>query len=144
MVVLDEQDQAIIDVLKKNARLSIRGVARKSGVPAATVYSRIKKMESRGIIEGYTVLLNQEKLGKETMAYVLIKTLPKADYTSMMHDMAAHEEVEDIGAVSGEFDIVLKVRTSSIKSLDRFVFTYLKKFPDVSQTQTLIVFSGWK
>jgi len=144
MDALDKQNKAIIDVLKKSGRLSTRDIAKKSGVPAATVYKRMKKMEGEGIIEGYTVVLNQEKLGRETMAYMLIRTKPGADYTTMMDDITKHEEVEDIAAISGDFDIILKVRTSSMKELDHFIFNYLRKFPDVTQTQTLMVFRGGK
>jgi len=144
MEVLDKQDKAIIDVLKENARLSTREISKKSGVPAATVYKHMKKMEKEGIIEGYTVLLNKEKLGKTLLAYVVIRTKPGADYTSMMTDMKKHEEIEDIGAIAGEWDIILKVRTSNIQELDNTVFNYLRKFPDITQTQTIIVMRGWK
>ena len=99
-------------------------------------------MEEEGIIEGYTVVLNQEKLGRETLAYMLIRTKPGADYTTMMDDITKHEEVEDIAAISGDFDIILKVRTNNMKELDQFIFNYLRKFPDVTQTQTLMVFRG--
>lgn len=144
MDALDKQNKAIIDVLKKSGRLSTRDIAKKSGVPAATVYKRMKKMEEEGIIEGYTVVLNQEKLGRETLAYMLIRTKPGADYTTMMDDITKHEEVEDIAAISGDFDIILKVRTNNMKELDQFIFNYLRKFPDVTQTQTLMVFRGGK
>ena len=62
----------------------------------------------------------------------------------MMNDIVKHEEVEDIGAIAADFDIILKIRTSNMKELDKFIFEYLRKFPDVTQTQTLMVFRGWK
>ena len=126
MDALDKQNKAIIDVLKKSGRLSTRDIAKKSGVPAATVYKRMKKMEEEGIIEGYTVVLNQEKLGRETLAYMLIRTKPGADYTTMMDDITKHEEVEDIAAISGDFDIILKVRTNNMKELDQFILIILE------------------
>lgn len=144
MITFDETDATIIDVLKKNARLSTREIGKKSGIPAATVYKRMKKMEKNGIIERYTVVLDKEKLGKETVAYVLVRTKPGANYTEMMKDITKHEEVEDIAAIAGEFDILLKLRTKSINDLDAFIFNYLRRFPDITQTQTLIVFRGGK
>ncbi|MBI5047215.1 Lrp/AsnC family transcriptional regulator [Candidatus Micrarchaeota archaeon] len=146
MTSLDKTDVAILDVLRDNARLSTREISRKSGVPPATVYNRMKKMEEEKLIEGYTVLLNKAKLGKDTSAYILIRAKPGADHSAIMKDLQSNPAVEDIGAVSGEFDIIVKVCTSGIKELDHFIFEYLRKFPDVTQTQTMLIFrsGNWK
>ncbi len=61
----------------------------------------------------------------------------------MMMDMEKREEVEDMGALAGQFDIILKVRVRSIQDLDNLVMQYIRKFPEVAQTQTLIVFKHW-
>ena len=144
MEKLDDTDWKIVSELKRDSRLSSRELAKRTKLSSATINRHIRKMEKRGIIEAYTLTLNYEKLGKETLAYVLVRTKPGADYTSMMKDMMKHEEVEDIGAIAGEFDIIVKIRVGSIKELDGFVFNYLRKFPDITQTQTLIVMRGWK
>ncbi len=144
MYKLDETDVAILDVLRKNARLSTREIAKKSRVPAATVYKRMKKLENDGVIEGYSAIINNDKLGKDTLAYILVRTKPEADYTSMMKDIKTQEGVEDIAALAGEFDIFLKVRTRSVKELDAFVFRYLRRFQEVTQTHTMVVFRRWE
>lgn len=144
MVELDEADWKIINALKKDSRLSARELAKRTKISSATINRRVRRLEESGVIEGYTLSLNQEKLGRETLAYLLIRTKPGADYTAMMNDIVKHEEVEDIGAIAGDFDIILKVRTANMKELDKFIFEYLRKFPDVTQTQTLMVFRGWK
>ncbi len=143
MINLDETDASIIDVLRGNARLSTREIAKKSGIPAGTVYKRMKRLETDGIIKGYTVTLDNEKIGKDTLAYILVRTRPEADYSSMMKDITKHEGVEDVAALAGEFDIFVKIRTKSIKKLDEFVFRYLRRFQEVTQTHTMIVFRQW-
>ncbi|MBI5222831.1 Lrp/AsnC family transcriptional regulator [Candidatus Micrarchaeota archaeon] len=144
MEQLDDVDWKIIHELKRDSRLSARELSKITKFSSATINRRVRKLEDLGIIEAYTLALNYEKLGKETSAYVLVRTKPGADYTSMMKDMTKREEVEDIGAIAGEFDIIIKIRVASIKELDQFVFNYLRKFPDITQTQTLIVMRGWK
>lgn len=143
MYKLDDTDNAILDVLNANARLSTREIAKKSGVPPATVYKRMKKLEKDGVIERYQVVLNNEKLGRDTLAYILVRMRPDADYTAMMKEITKHQGVEDIAALAGEFDVFLKVRTSSVKELDKFVFRYLRKFQDITQTHTMVVFRRW-
>ncbi len=144
MRTLDKTDVAILDVLKKNARLSTRQIARKSGVPPATVHKRMRKLEAEGIIRNYTVDVDRAKLGLDILAYILVKIKPATDYTSMMKDMEKHEEVVDMGALAGQFDIILKINVGSIRELDDFVMQYVRKFDEVAQTQTLIVFKHWQ
>jgi DNA-binding Lrp family transcriptional regulator len=60
------------------------------------------------------------------------------------YNMAELEEIEDVGAIAGQFDIIIKLRVANTHEFDEFVFNYLRKFPEVIQTQTLIVMRGWK
>lgn len=140
MYAADKTDKVILAVLKKNARLSTREIAKKSGVPPATVYKRMKRMEAEGIIKGYAVMLDQEKLGKGVVAFILIKAKPGAEYEAMKKVIIPHEGVEDIATLAGEFDVIVKIRVGSMKELDNFVLETIRKMPDVMQTQTLIVF----
>jgi Lrp/AsnC family transcriptional regulator for asnA, asnC and gidA len=139
---LDESDWKIIRALKKDSRLSNRELAKITKISTATINRRTRRLQDNRVIEGYTILLNNEKIGKEILAYLLIRARPGANYTAMMDEIGKREEVEDICAVAGEFDIILKVRVCSIKDLDHFLFEYLNKVPDVMQTQTLMVFRG--
>jgi len=60
---LNETDQKILKVLLEDARFSSRQIAKNVGVSVGTVLSRIKKMEDEGLIKGYSVLIDHEKLG---------------------------------------------------------------------------------
>lgn len=144
MEQLDDTDWNIIKELKRDSRLSARELAKITGFSSATINRRLRKLEDMKVIKGFTLELDYQKLGKELLAYVVIRTKPGADYTSMMNDMKKHDEIEDIGAIAGEWDIILKVRASNIQELDKLVFNYLRKFPEITQTQTLIVMRGWK
>ncbi|MCI0504432.1 Lrp/AsnC family transcriptional regulator [Candidatus Micrarchaeota archaeon] len=143
MYEIDKTDTAIIGILKDNARLSVRQISKKCGVPSATVHKRMLKLENEGVIERYSAVINKAKLGKETIAYVLVRIKPEADYTSMMEQVEKREEVEDMSALAGQFDLILKIRVRSIPELDAFVMRYLRKFKEVAQTQTLVVFRHW-
>ncbi len=144
MEPLDEIDKRIITELKKDCKLTEKQVSELVKISPATAHRRIKKLEEEKVIQRYTIDTDYEKLGKTLLAYVLVRTKPGADYTTMMTDMKKHDEIEDIGAVAGEWDIILKIRATDIKELDNEVFNYLRKFPEITQTQTLIVMRGWK
>ena len=58
---INEKDRKILDVLKKNAKLTTSQISKKTNIPITTVHNRIKKLEQQEIIKGYTIVLNQEK-----------------------------------------------------------------------------------
>lgn len=140
MDTLDEKDYGILEVLKLNSSLSIKQISKKTGIPIATVHNRIKRMKDKGIITGYTINIDKAKLGKKMVAYVLIKAAPKADHIDILEKVVKHEAVEDGSAITGAFDVILKIRLSDIEELDKFVLKYLRTFAEIAETQTMIAF----
>lgn len=140
MVEIDEKDKTILETLKNDSSLSMQKIARKTGIPVATVHHRIKKLIGDGIIQKYTVVVDKAKLGKQLVAYVLVKATPKSDHIVLLEKLIKHEDVEDGSAITGAFDVLLKVRLQSIEELDQFVLKYLRTFDEIAQTETIIAF----
>ncbi|HIL50486.1 MAG TPA: winged helix-turn-helix transcriptional regulator, partial [Candidatus Poseidoniales archaeon] len=63
ITVLDETDRRIIEVLERDARTSLRKIAGEVGVALGTVSNRVRKMEEKGIITGYRVMLDSDRVG---------------------------------------------------------------------------------
>ena len=81
MYKIDDSDKSIIEVLKYNSKLSTIAIAKKTGIPPATVNRRIKKMLQFGVIKNFSVILDYEKIGLATSAYILVRSTPGAyDY----------------------------------------------------------------
>lgn len=139
---IDDRDHAILDVLKENSALSIGKIARKTGIPIATVHNRIKRMKAQGIIAKYTVKLDAAKLGKKMVAYVLIKAAAKSDHIKLLHAISKHAAVEFGSAVTGAFDLIIVVRVADVDELNGVVLKYLRTFDAVAETQTMIAFES--
>lgn len=139
---LDEKDLTILDVLKENSSLSIQKIAKKTGIPIATVHNRIKHMKAEEIISRYTIKINHAKLGKKMVAYTLIKAAPKSDHIKLLHAITKHAAVEFGSAVTGAFDLILVVRVADIDELNSIVLKYLRTFGEVAETQTMIAFES--
>jgi len=142
MIKIDDADVTVIRALKKNARMSVQRIARETGLAKATVHRRIRKLEKSNIIRGYTAVLNREQLGKDIIAYILIRTAPAADYSVMLESVKNRDEVEDIAAIAGDFDVLIKVSVKNIKELNNFVLEYVRKLPSVTHTQTIMAFQN--
>ena len=137
---LDEKDMAIMDVLKENSGLSIQKIAKKTGIPIATVHNRIKRLREGGVIQRYTIIIDKAKLGRKMTAHIHIKCVPKVDHIALLEKIMKHGLVEDGSAVAGEYDLLLKVRVKDMEELNELVLKYLRTYDEISQTETMIAF----
>lgn len=142
---MDGKDTAILSVLKENAKLSTQQVAKQTRIPITTVHNRIKKLKKDGVIKGYTVVLDNKKVGKPLAAFILItvdykllKEIKKSQY-ELAQQLLRHPGVESSAMITGASDIIIKVRFGSIDELNGFVTVYLRNVQGVEKTQTAIV-----
>ena len=142
MAGIDDKDMHILEVLKRNAKLSINKIAKKTGIPVATVHHRIKKLEADGVIEGYTVKIDKKKLGRNVVGYILIKvnypTGEHIDQEEIIQRLSKHEYVDDASTLTGDVDIILKFSVPSIDELNKFLLKYIRELKGVGETKTLI------
>jgi DNA-binding Lrp family transcriptional regulator len=115
--VLSEADQALITLLRENARASTAELARRLGVSRTTVQSRIERLEQRGIISGYGVKLSPDYEQGLVKAHVLLTVAPKAA-DAVVRSLRMLTEVRTVHSVSGTFDMIVVVEAPSIRDLD--------------------------
>lgn len=114
---MSNPDQALISLLRENARASTAELARRLGVSRTTVQSRIDRLEERGIITGYGVRLSSEYEKGLVRAHVLLTVTPKlAD--KVVRSLKALSPVRALHSVSGSFDMIVIVESPSISDLD--------------------------
>lgn len=113
-------DNALIALLRENARASVADLARRLGVSRTTVQSRIERLEARGIIAGYGVRLAPDYERGLVRAHVLLTVTPKlAD--RVVRDLKALAQVRTLHSVSGSFDMIVIVESPSIGDLDALI-----------------------
>ena len=139
---LDETDVKILKVLTVDARLSSRQIAKKCGVSIGTALSRIKRMESEDIIKGYTVLLDQEKLGYELTVVTEI-TVSKGRLLETENEIARIPNVCCVYDLTGLTDAAIVAKFKSREDLSRFT-KHLLSLPHVERTNTHVVLTTLK
>jgi DNA-binding Lrp family transcriptional regulator len=115
--VLSEADQALITLLRENARASTAELARRLGVSRTTVQSRLERLEARGVIVGYGVRLSSDYEQGLVKAHVLLTVAPKAA-DAVVRSLRMLTEVRTVHSVSGTFDMIVVVEAPSIRDLD--------------------------
>ncbi len=144
--MLDEKDLAILDILKKDSRRSTKAIASELEMPRATVHERIKRMVEKGIIRGFTVKLDHTKMGMPITAFILISFLPEPTISqrNLAQDIAMMEGVQEVHLISGEYDILVKVRGASMESIGSLVIDRIRMLRGVGRTLTCSSFAAVK
>jgi len=136
---LDGVDRQLIAALQVNARESVATLARKLGIARTTVTSRLARLERNGVIVGYGVRLAQRALTGGLQAYVGITVQPKAG-RDVLKRLGAMAQIQQLSAVSGEFDYVAWLHTDSPEALDELL-DQIGALEGVDKTTTSIILS---
>src|SRR3989339_501941 len=139
---IDKTDVEILRVLEKNARLSLRKIAKKVGVSVATVMHRVNKLENEGIIRKYIALLDYDKLGYELEAVISVD-VAKGKLFEVEKKIATDPSVHAVYDITGHFDVIVIARFKTRKSLDTFV-KKIQTYDFVEKTETAIVLNTIK
>lgn len=139
---LDETDVKILRALTIDSRLSSRQIAKQCSVSVGTVLTRLKRMESQGIIKGYSALLDHEKLGYE-LTVVSEITVSKGRLLEVENEIARLPNVCCVYDVTGLIDAVIIAKFKSREELSKFTKRLLS-IPHVERTNTHVVLTTVK
>ena len=139
---LNETDLKILQVLLEDARFSSRQIAKKVGVSVGTVLSRIKKMEEEGLIKGYSVIMDHEKIGYQ-LTVVMEITVSKGRLIEMENEIAKINNVCSVYDVTGLTDAFIIAKFKSREELGRFTKRLLA-LPYIERTNTHVVLTTVK
>jgi DNA-binding Lrp family transcriptional regulator len=139
---LNETDKKILKNLLEDARFSSRQIAKNVGVSVGTVLSRIKKMEEDGLIKGYSVILDHEKLGYELTVVTEI-TVSKGRLTEMENEIAKIPNVCGVYDVTGLTDAIIIAKFKTREDLGKFT-KQLLALPYIERTNTHVALTTVK
>jgi len=137
----------LITLLKQNARFSNEQLASMLGISANEVDERIKKLEEDGIIKGYSVIVDENRIEKNmVIANIELKVTPQRDcgFDEMARTIMMYDEVESISLMSGSYDLSVTVKGNDLKSIALFVSQRLATIEGVLSTATHFVLKTYK
>lgn len=138
---MDEIDVKLIRLLSENARQTWADLATELGLSRPAIAERVKKLEEKGIINGYTVKVNPKAFGIHLTAFIFVilnNYSKKEEFFEIVNDI---HEVMEAHHIAGNDDFILKVRCKSIEDLDDLICNKFKQLDIVDKTRTNVVLS---
>ncbi len=114
---LDELDKRILRKLQQDATISYKDLAAQIGAPESTIYDRTKRLKEQEVIKAMVPLLDSEKLGISTTAFIRVSIDKISEIRKIAEQIAKLDEVLEVHEISGEWDILVKVKVKNNKEL---------------------------
>jgi len=144
--MLDEKDSSILEELMKDSRKTTKSIAKELGIPRATVHDRILRMEQRGTIKRYTAVPDFGQLGLGVTSLVLVQFEPEKGVSQRdtAEEIASMHGIFEVHMISGEYDMLLKIRGASMEEIGKLVIDRLREVKGVARTLTCACFTTIK
>lgn len=136
---IDDTDKAILALLRENARASTVDLARRLGLSRSTVTARLQRLETSGVILGYTVRLMGDLENRSVRAHITLVCHPKRS-GGVEAALRRMPEVRQLHSVSGPVDMIVHVSAPSVAELDA-VIDRIGALEGVERTASAILLS---
>ena len=136
---LDNLDKQILRMVSEDARVPFLEVARACNVSGAAIHQRIAKLTSMGVLQGSQFVINPEKIGYETCAYMGLNLKNPENFDRVLEELKKIPEVTECHYTTGNFDMFIKIYAKNNHHLLTMIHVRLQPF-GLSSSQTLISF----
>jgi len=143
---MDAVDNKIIELLQANARITNVELARANNMAPSSMLDRVRRLEERGVIKGYTTLLDPQKIGVSVEAIVMIclGRHQERSIDTFEDSVRAIPEVRACWHVAGRYDYALLVAVRNIEHLGDLIKRELSSIPGIEKQETFLTLSTVK
>ncbi len=140
---MNEKDRKIFEYLVDHGRDKISDISKVLDIPRVTVYERIMGMVEQGVIKKFTVVPDYNAIGLPVVSFIFMSfdRNAKIGQRELAEKISRFKEVEEVYIVAGEWDLFVKVRSSTVKEIGDFVLDKLRSVEGVQRTETITVFA---
>lgn len=137
---MNNLDASIIALLKRNARMSVTQMSHELAVSRVTIDSHIKKMETSGVVTGYTVTLGAEEFRHNVSGWIMINVLANEE-ENIITKMISMPEITRLHTTNGRWDLAAEIQTSTLEAFDTAI-SRLRQIPGIKDTDTSLLLSS--
>jgi len=142
MLKLDANDQGLITLLRANARISVVDLAKRLGLSRATVQNRMRRLEEKGVILGYTLQIGPETAKPEVRALMSIEA-DSASEANVITKLRGNPNVKAVHHTTGRWDLIAEIQTDSLSSFNKIIGS-LRLIEGVTSTETNLLLDSYE
>jgi Lrp/AsnC family transcriptional regulator for asnA, asnC and gidA len=122
--------------LSKDSSLPIVEIAKQIGISDATVHLRIKHLIAAGIINKFTISIDNDRLGYTYVAFIGVNVVPGYT-TEVTKYLAGLNEILELHEMLSRFDLLLKLRARNLEEMRDIVVNKVRKFPRIFEIELM-------
>jgi len=142
IIDLDSLDLAILDRLRADGRATLAEIGHEVGLSAPAVKRRIDRLQERGVITGFTVLVDEAKLGRTLEAFAELRFAGNTKVADISGVARGMPEVQSVFTTAGDPDALVHLRVRDVQHLKQAI-DRLRRSGTVVGTKTLMVLDTW-
>jgi len=138
---LDSVDLALLRELLRDSRRSLQEIGQQVGLSSTACWNRIKQLEAAGVLEGYTVKVNLERLGFQNSVIVQVNLESHSDETlyEFGRVLQTIPEVLEAHLISGDYDYLIRIAVKDTRDYERLLREKLYKIPGIRHSKSSFV-----
>ena len=136
---MEDLDLRILSLLAGDGRMSFTDLGKATGLSTSAVHQRVKRLESRGVITGYTAQIDYDQIGLPLTAFISIRPIDPSEPDDSPERLREIHEIESCWSVAGDESYILKTRVATPVALEELL-ARIRSAANVS-TRTTIVLS---
>lgn len=135
---LDAKDRRLLALLQKDASLSYADLGQEVGLSVSTVNERVRKLEAKGALTGYTVTVDPAALGLTLLAFIQVSLNDPKHEAAFLKAVAEDPAIQECHTVTGAHSYLLKARCRDTKHLQELLAGTIKAIPGITRTETMV------
>jgi Lrp/AsnC family leucine-responsive transcriptional regulator len=140
---VEDVDRRIVELLSEDGRISYTDLGKALGMSTSAVHQRVRRLEQRGIVTGYTAKVDHRALGRELTAFMSVTPLDPAAPDDIPERLQGISDIEECHSVAGDESYILKVRVSTPTDLEDLI-AKVRAAALVSTRTTVVLSTPWE
>ncbi|WP_116948730.1 Lrp/AsnC family transcriptional regulator [Jiangella endophytica] len=140
---MEDIDRKIVALLMRDGRMSYTDLGKSTGLSTSAVHQRVRRLEERGVIRGYSVVVDHEAVGLPLTAFISIKPIDPSQPDDSPDRLAGVPEIEACYSVAGDENYILKVRVGRPADLEDLL-ARIRSSANVSTRTTIVLSTAYE
>ncbi len=140
---MEDVDRRIVELLSEDGRISYTDLGKALGMSTSAVHQRVRRLEERGVVTGYTATVDHRALGRELTAFMSVTPLDPAAPDDIPDRLQDIKDIEECHSVAGDESYILKVRVATPTDLEELI-ARIRGAAHVATRTTVVLSTPWE